>query len=621
MCGIAGFIGVHPLNEHLIRTTLLKMKNRGPDAQLSFSDSVGSVSVALLHSRLSIIDLDERAHQPFKIGNYVLVFNGEIYNYKELRCILESKGIRFRTNSDTEVLLQSYIAKGEDCVNDFEGMWAFAIYDRKRNVLFLSRDRFGEKPLYYAQTEEGFYFGSEVKFLEALSGKRFDINEQQIMRYLVNGFRSLYKKRETFFKGVHEIPAAVNAIVDEKIGVKVGRYWTIPAIEQKAMAFNDAVEGFRQKLFESVRLRLRADTPLAFCLSGGVDSAALVSIAVKKFGYDASTFSILDGDERYNEYENIKATVEDLGCRHTLITLRRQGVIDRLKKLVLYHDAPVYTISYYIHSLISESVSRQGYRVAIMGTGADELVTGYYDHFLLHLAEMQGGPKYFEFLNDWQTHISDIVRNPHLRNPELFIRNPKFRDYIYLDHLQFASFLKNEFYEEFAEVDYTSNHLRNRMLNELFYEIVPVVLHEDDLNSMFYSVENRSPYLDSRLFQFALTIPDEYLIRHGYAKAVLREAVSGILNDQVRLDRHKKGFNASILSLIDFQQKSVKEYLLDNSPVFDFIEKSKIENLFRLTSVPNSISKFLFYFVNVKIFLETRQRAHSFDPGQEGSAL
>ena len=208
MCGIAGHIGTQAIDEERTAAALGLMMNRGPDHQDSVAFRHGDLHVSLLHSRLSIIDLEPRSDQPFTIGDCTLVFNGEIYNYIELRQRLRARGVSFRTESDTEVLLQSYLTFGADCVSDFEGMWAFAIYDRRSGVLLLSRDRFAEKPLYYAQTGRGVFFGSEVKFIRALMGRRPPPNLRHLSRYLVNGYKSLYKTSDTFFEGVCEVPYA-----------------------------------------------------------------------------------------------------------------------------------------------------------------------------------------------------------------------------------------------------------------------------------------------------------------------------------------------------------------------------------------------------------------------------
>jgi asparagine synthase (glutamine-hydrolysing) len=287
-----------------------------------------------------------------------------------------------------------------------------------------------------------------------------------------------------------------------------------------------------------------------------------------------------------------------------MIFLEKDQALSRLQELVRYHDAPLITISYYIHSLLSKAISENGYRVVLSGTGADEIFTGYYDHFNLHLYEMRERPSFGKYLSDWQEHVYAFVRNPFLRNPEYYFSDPQRREHIVLNSDQFADCLRVGFREDFTETSYCECLLRNRMMNEMFHEATRVILHEDDLNSMMYSVENRSPYLDRRLFDFAFTIPNEHLIRQGYGKYILREAVKDILNDKVRLDRHKKGFNASIHSVLNFRRKQDREYLLDNSNVYEFVDKKKIESIIKRPYLPNSFSKFLFSFINVKMFLE-----------------
>jgi asparagine synthase (glutamine-hydrolysing) len=386
---------------------------------------------------------------------------------------------------------------------------------------------------------------------------------------------------------------------------EVRRYWTPKVAVRDSMPLQEAIEGTRERLLDSMRLRIRSDVPLAFCLSGGIDSSALVSIAGKQLGCDLKTFSIIDQDERYNEEDNILATVRDVGCKHELLPIPREDVIARLKDLVSYHDAPVATITFYVHSLISQAVNRGGYRVAFSGTSADELFTGYYDHFLLHLNAVRREQDYAKYRGDWEAHIAGFVRNPILRDPELYTKNPNFREHVFDGSEEIGVFLLDPTPPHFTEEHYTEDLLRNRMLNELFHEATPVILHEDDLNSMRYSIENRSPYLDTELFEFAYSIPARHLIREGFGKYVLREALSGILNDQVRLDRRKKGFNASINSMVDFQDPSVCEYLLDpKAAVFDMVDRSRIARLFEMSPIPNHLSKFLFSFINTRIFLE-----------------
>ncbi len=604
MCGIAGYFGKKSISENVIVSTLAFMKQRGPDVQQYKTFFENNFSVSLLHSRLSIIDLEERSNQPFTIGDATIIFNGEIYNYLELKEKLLKRNIKLKTTSDTEILLHYYLIFGEKCVEYFEGMWAFAIYDSKGKTLFLSRDRFAEKPLYYYENNNGFYFASETKFLKSLSEIKISTNENHLLRYLVNGHKSLYKVNETFYQDVFELPFATNLSIDSTLAKKQTVYWKPKSVEQK-ITLQDAIEGSRERLIQSVKLRLRSDVPLAFCLSGGVDSSALVSIAAKKFNYNVATFSIIDEDKRYDEEDLIQATIEDVGCISTKIKLSpSENNLHRLKELIKYHDAPVATISYFIHSLLSEAISKNGYRIAISGTGADEIFTGYYDHHNLHLYEMKNHSQYEKYLSDWKKYPAQFVRHPYFQKPDLYFDNPEIREHIYLNNREFSSMLNKDFLESFTEEKYSDSLLRNRMMNELFHEVVRVILHEDDLNSMKYSIENRSPFLDKDLFEFAYSIPNEYLIKDGYAKYILREAVNGILNDKVRLAREKKGFNADIKSIIDFENKNTREFLLEDSPVYRIVNKQKIETSFSMKQFPNSYKKFLFNFVNVKMFLE-----------------
>ena len=604
MCGITGFIGRKPVPDERIRATLGLMKNRGPDYRAFASFTRNDRHALLLHSRLSILDLDPRANQPFVIGDCTLVFNGEIYNYVELREDLRRRGVELRTTSDTEVLLQYYLLYGDRCVEYFEGMWAFAIYDAGKGSLFLSRDRFAEKPLYIMDTPDGLWFGSEIKFLKSLSGEPLAVNERQVLRYLVNGYKSLYKTGETFFHRVEELPFASCMRIEADDRRRAWSYWT-PESRIRPMSLEEAVQGVRSHLLESVRIRLRSDVPLAFCLSGGVDSASLVSIAVKEFGSDVSTFSLIDRDERYDESDNMLATIRDVGCRHELIEIPKEEGLPRLKKLVEYHDVPVATTTYYVHSLLSEAIAMRGYRVAFSGTAADELFTGYYDHFLLHLYEMRSRPDYTRYEAEWRERIQTFVRNPVLRNPRLYMEDPGTREHVFDNYAEFRTFTKKAFDEPFTEKRFCDNLLRNRMMNEVFEEATRVILHEDDLNSMMYSIENRSPYLDSRLFAFAYSIPPEHLIHDGYGKYLLREAMKGILNDHVRLDRQKKGFNASIHSVVNLKDPRNLEELLDPaSPIFRLVDREKVAALMKEEWLPNHHSKFLFSFINAKIFLE-----------------
>ena len=606
MCGIAGYVGVREIRTERIKTCLELMRRRGPDhaSHGRWTNGTGR-NVYLLHTRLSIIDLDERANQPFRIGSKWIIYNGELYNYVEVREELAARGVSFRTTSDTEVLLRALDHFGWSYLDKCEGMWAFAVYDEADGSLTLSRDRFGEKPLYLYRDETGLYFGSEVKFIVALLGRRLSVNIDHLYRYLVNGYKALYKAGHTFFNGLAELSSASVLRLDATGHEERYTYWKPQFCADDMMSYEEAVAGVRERLIQSVKLRLRADVPLAFCMSGGVDSNSLISIAKKVFGYDVHGFTIVNVDARYEEQDMVNCAVADLGIRHTSIPINSDNFLDNLRLLVRQHDAPVYTISYYLQWLIEAGIAGAGYRISISGTAADELFTGYYDHHNAYLYEVQGSTELFECsLSEWERYVRPLVRNPYLKDPLVFVADPQFRDHIFLNADGFSEYLISAWKEPFKETVYIDGLLRNRMLNELFHEVVPVILHEDDLNAMYFSIENRSPFLDRNLFEFAYQIPTPYLVKEGRRKAVLRDAMMEIVPEKILDNRRKVGFNAPVLSFVRVRDAAVRDYLLDRSPIFEHVHRHRIEELIDRADLPNSESKFLFYFLNSKIFLE-----------------
>lgn len=605
MCGIAGYMGRRPLDEGTAERCLAVMGRRGPDhAAWRQWQRADGTWVALLHTRLAIIDLDQRASQPFEHNGKWLVYNGELYNYVELREELERAGASFRTDSDTEVLLQGIVRHGLQFLDRAEGMWAFALFDPSDGGVTLSRDRFGEKPLYLHRGDDAIFFGSEVKFIHELMGRSLPVDWHHIARFLVNGYKSLYKTSDQFFQGLETVPRASCGKID--IGTKPNftEYWTPAYSPDDAMSRERAIAGARERMIDTVRLRLRSDVPLAFMLSGGVDSNVLTAIAKRVFDYDVHGFSIINSDPRYAETELIMRSAGELGIRHSTLVLEPCNRLDALEELVRYHDAPVFTISYFIQWLIMRQVADAGYKISIGGVGADELLSGYYDHHLFYLAAIHGTDGFEPGLASWQEHIQPIVRNPYLSDPMRFVDDPGFRDHIFLDSDRFAGYMKRPFAERFAEHAYTPALMRNRMMNEMFHEAVPVILHEDDLNTMYYSIENRSPYLDRRLFDFCYTIPTRHLVHDGYAKSLLRDAARGIAPDCVLDERRKVGFNAPIRSVLDLTDEMVRGRLLADGPIFDLVDRAAVAAILDKTELANSESKFLFNFVTARLFTD-----------------
>jgi asparagine synthase (glutamine-hydrolysing) len=612
MCGIAGYFGPRDIPNEAAKRCIDLMYKRGPDASGVYrSRTAKGRNALILNRRLAIIDLDERASQPFRHRDKVISLNGEIYNYLELRNELSNVGASFKTESDTEVLIQLLDRDGWAGLARAEGMWGFALFDEANETLLLSRDRFGEKPVYLMRDPDGgIYFGSEIKFIATLAGRWPRINHDHLNRYMVNGYKALYKGSHCFFDGVSELKPGTALALAADGQETAHRYWKPGGLKiDDTLSYADSVELVREALIRSVTLRLRADVPLAFCLSGGVDSNSLIAIAKRILNYDVHGFTIVNEDERYDERSMVEIAVRDMDLRHTAVPINRDGFLDKLRLLVRQHDAPVYTITYYVQWQLMEQIAARGYKVSISGTGADELFSGYYDHHNFYLAEMKDDPvRYSQALAEWRASIAPIVRNPYLQDPDVFVKTPMERGHIYLNAEEFSDYLTQPWSEPFLEARYADCNLRNRMLNELFHEAVPPILHEDDLNAMFYSVENRSPYLDRDLFDITMRIPTQHLIRNGRAKALLRDAVRGIAPDAVINNPRKVGFNAPILDLLNVADPKVRAALLDDSPIFRYVRRDRIEALIQRSALPNSESKFLFYFLNAKIFLEEYAR-------------
>lgn len=592
MCGIAGYYRKkNPIREGQVSDCFALMKNRGPDhCGFAFTDRV-----LLLNTRLAIIDLDERAKQPMQSGKGLLTFNGEIYNYKKL---ISEHGIGgLRTSSDTEVLLWMLDRYGVEKALDFvDGMFAFAYYDMGTESLYLARDRFGEKPLYYYEADDGLYFGSEPKFISCLMGKKFRINYGQVNRYVACGYRSLYKSGETFFRSLKRVTPGHYLEVGEYAFEFPYWKWSRETDPEKEKPFDQIADEAKGFVLDAVGSKLTADVPIAFCLSGGIDSTSVATIAKKVFGYDVAAFSVLSADERYNEEAQIRRTVADLGIRWEFIRPDFAGGFENLREIVRYHEAPLSTISYYVHWQLMRKIAGAGYKVSVSGTGGDELFAGYWDHYLYHIRDAWNAKRYedyFDRLGYWRRGVYPMLRNPAMKdlnyNVEAIAYNG-FRDFLIGPN-------RAPFYDKI----FCDSVLRNRMLNELFYEAVPVCLHEDDLNSMYFSVENRSPLLDRNLFGSLNGVPPEFHIRSGYGKAILRTAMRGLVSDEILDSRKKVGFNASVHEVFDFGDPDFSDWFFGDGYLWEIVDREMVRAA--LFGNPEGWGKFLFGLVSARMFL------------------
>ena len=608
MCGIAGAITHKPINELNINNTKFSLGRRGPDSNFhTVQRNEKGNYITLIHTRLSIIDLNERSNQPMQHNSINLIFNGEIYNYLEIKNYL-SEYIQFSTGSDTEVLLKLINKKGLAALNECEGMFALSFYNSSLDKLFLARDRFGEKPLYFYKHKDGsLYFGSEPKAIFSLLGFKLPINFEHIRRFLINGYKSLYKQNYTFFEGLEEVKPGY-CLEIEPFKKLINYPWTnsVSIQQDNEMTYKEAVEGTKVRLYNSMKIRLRADVPMAFCLSGGIDSNGLVAIAKNLFNYKVHGFTIMNTDSRYEEKDMVNYAIRSLKIKHTSIPVDKNNFLENLLEIIKYHDSPVSTISYYAHWLLMGAISENGYKVSFSGTGADELFSGYYDHHLAYLSEIKNLDKnlYAKSLANWTKNIKPYVRNPYLQNYDYLINKPNSREHIFLDSKLYSKYLTYPFNEEFQESFYTQYLLRNRMANELFHESVPVILHEDDLNAMYFSIENRSPYLDSSLYEWSLNIPTKHLIKNSLAKSVLRDSLRDIVPNKILDNPRKVGFNIPIDDYIDFTNKEVLSDLNKPSIIDEIIDSKSIKVLMKNKKRSNEESKFIFNYLSTRLFCD-----------------
>ena len=605
MCGILGIISPEKKN---LNIDYLKssMNSRGPDDFKMLEQDFNDKYLKFYFSRLSIIDLNERSAQPFIKYNNILLFNGEIYNYLEIKNKLEQK-YKFTTSSDTEVLLTAYKEWGIDFVKKLEGMWSFVIFDRNKNEIILSRDRFGEKPLFYYYQNNNLIFGSELKYFKNFFKDKLSLNTNKIVNFNVFGYRTICSNLETFFQEVKYFPKGEIWIFDKDLNIKKkNKYWLLNYQPNFNLSFNEAVEKTEELITNSIKLRLRSDVDIGISLSGGIDSGLIGAIISKKFNLRLDTFSIVDDDERYNEEKNINKLIEDNKFRvNYKIKLDKDNFLSNLKELVTYHSAPVITITSFINSLISKKFKETSNKVALSGIAGDELFLGYYSHYLYWLLENKDLKNFETLKSDWFKITGSHVENPLIKDLENFLNNPN-QNHLFNDVNIFSTLSKKKIPLSILEDEkLSSSPLRNRMMNDLLNDVVPVVLYQEDLKYMKNSVENRCPFLDSDLANFAYTIPNKYLIKQGFTKSILREIGKKYLPTDVNLDSRKRGFNASILSLFDINEKKNVEFCLDKSKIFEYLDRKKIEELLTNKNFKNnSLSKFLFAFLSTKLFLE-----------------
>jgi asparagine synthase (glutamine-hydrolysing) len=584
MCGIVGVINFN--HQHIDKNKVIKMNNilshRGPD----FGDVFIDNNIALGHRRLSIIDLSNQSNQPFQYQDpeFYITYNGEVYNYIELREELQNLGYTFKTTSDTEVVLASYIHWGEECFNKFNGMWALAIYNSSTKNILICRDRFGVKPLYYFSNKEKFLFASEKKAI-VLS----DFVELEFDRVGINtGLKSpfiLEASGHTEFKNVMNLlPGSLIKIENSNIEIK--KWYNLKDhIDLKIPdTFEKRVEKFKELFQNACSLRLRSDVPIATSLSGGLDSSSVVAVLSQLGSVKHKTFSHSFKGTSLDEMKFAEIVADTTKTPIEEVIINKGEIIDEIDN-ILYSFESVYAGMPDSAYRIYKAQNKKGYKISIDGHGADEMLGGYG----WYLDELQ---KDFSFLNftkqkEIKEHKEEIISQKNKIKKQSFLRylynklpeNTKLNVKLIFKREKIN---KSDLYSyEAEELPKSWTYLKKSLYIDFNYTVLPRILKNFDTMSMANSIEVRMPFLDYRLVQYVYALPNSDLINKKWSKYILRCSMDGVLDNRVIWRKDKIGMNSPINELMREELKEWTQTAIDSLNDEDFLNKVELENEFQ----------------------------------------
>ncbi len=592
MCGIIGKVTFNqPIDTTQFFNQVLTMKHRGPDNQGIWLSN--DKHIALGHCRLSIIDLNSNANQPMTdiTGRYTIVFNGEVYNFQNLKKELENFDFEFRTNSDTEVVLNSYIKWGKDCLNKLNGMFALAIYDSNSGSILLARDRAGEKPLYYYKNENSISFASELKALFKDNNCPKHINKEALKSYF---YFNCIQGDLCIIDGIKKLLPGHYALIDLKtFNIKTEKYWTLPSFEKNNKSLDELLEFFDNLLRNSIKKQLIADVPIGILLSGGLDSSIITAIA-SEYKNKINTFTIkFSGHGKLDETQHARLISNHFNTNHIELEANRVEP-ELLEKLVTYYDEP-YSDASMIPTYLVSNLVRKHCKVVLGGDGGDELFGGYsiYQRFLLLRDKFKYLPK----------RIGIILSNIAERIIPLGTRGLASASLLRYDfekespvYCQFNShsmrkllpgYFSNNKNERYNRLSITSEiDLINRLTKTDFCNYLPDdILVKIDRASMANSLEMRAPYLDYNIIEFTYKdVPSNFKVTKFNKKIFLKEYGKRILPENFDYTR-KQGFEVPFESWFKEEKwnKYIKSILLSEDSVFD---KKAINELLKTTKIP-----------------------------------
>ncbi len=614
MCGIAGYFGKKILvrNRSHEKKIISIMRSRGPDGEGIYEDNEKNNShLKLFHTRLSIIDPLKRSHQPFKDNEGVLTFNGMIYNFIPIREKLKKIGIRFFTNSDTEVLLKFLNLYGSERINELEGMWSFAYYNFKKKKLILCRDRFGEKPLYIYKNNYNFVFGSSVDYILNITNINHKIDKKQIELYLKNGFRSLFynEKAKSFFKDIYTLEPGHYYEINRNLKIKKRGYWhpkNIKISDQKN--YFKEVKKLKKIYRETVMERTQADFPVACLLSGGIDSGSIACSISQKKNSRMHYFSAFTKDKNYDESSLIKKIVQKKKIKHSFVKVKRDNTknLKIINNIINKTGNLVPTASWLLFSYICENIKKKKFKVVLTGTGGDEIFAGYYAHHLHFLQSLKVEKKEKSFRKNyskWMKFITPFLRNKKLKDFDFYTKNYKKIDQSKFEYLSISKYFKNYDYQKIFEKRFMKDYFKNELYKEIFFSSLPPQIFATDSISMYHNIESRLPLLSKRLYDLSFSYPNNFLIKNAYNKAIFRDSLKTLMPGEVLKKREKVGFFKNIDEFFNLRSKNFQKILLENKFVNSFLDISKFKNMLIKTNKSNQECHLIFSVINLVLFL------------------
>lgn len=576
-------------------------RHRGPDADGvqvfgASGDALGAVprpdvpaTAGLGHCRLAIIDLDERANQPMcsSNGRYWLVFNGEIYNYLELRRELVRAGVTFRTESDSEVLLEAYVHWGEECLPLLNGMWALAIWDSRERSLFCSRDRLGIKPFHYVELKGGMAFASEIKGLFASGLVRPEFADHAVRAYVNEG--TVMFGAETFWENVRQLPGGHVLRLKER-GLTVNRWWEPPTDDQAA-PYNPEQLG---AVFEdAVRIRLRSDVPVGSCMSGGLDSTGIVATMRRLLGPKRAIRSFtavhpesaVDGVDVNLDRRLAERMVDFGNLQPTWVSLPAAIDVGDLISFILHHDQPLRSSGVYNQYVTMRAIHEEGVKVVLDGQGSDELFLGYFQYYWVVFRELRRQRRWRDLLR-WMPGVLRH-RNGNLRNMVLHgmggLTEPLRR--LRIAH-RARSFLNDPAFHPCSANGTNRNTYEERRLDEITGYHLPWLLRDEDLNSMAFSVEARLPFLDYRIVEAAARLDPLDHMRGGWSKYPVRRMFQGLVPSEIVWNRRKCGFYVDVMSKIVGARDLAREVFASSAILQRVFRRDVVERRLARGTVP-----------------------------------